>query len=106
MIRTIRCGTGAALRGCMDSNLVRIQSVGWIAGKPARDLAVGDQIVWNFGHVYQVVKMTTSANGKWVFIDEANVVTAFAAHRHQRDALGQRHPQARGRGVSPRSSAL
>ena len=75
MIRTIRCGTGAALRGCMDSNLVRIQSVGWIAGKPARDLAVGDQIVWNFGHVYQVVKMTTSANGKWVFIDEANVVT-------------------------------
>lgn len=71
----VSCGTPTALRVGMNSNLVRIQSVGWVAGKPASDLAVGDQIVWNFGHVYQVVKVTTSANGKWVFIDEANVVT-------------------------------
>ena len=36
---------------------VRIQSVGWVPGKPAGDLVPGDVLIWNFGGTTKVLGM-------------------------------------------------
>lgn len=57
------------------NNTVRLQSVGWVAAKPAKTLVVGDRIAYNFGYVYEVLSITPSASGKTLMVKEANVET-------------------------------
>ena len=42
--------------------MVRIQSIGMCEGTPAKELKVGDKLLWNFGYISEVIEITKTTN--------------------------------------------
>jgi hypothetical protein len=73
------------------SDAIWLQGLGWISAKPARDFAIGDVSVWNYGHPSeiigatpkgktQIVWQTRTRDGKvWERIVKADRLVAYAA---------------------------
>lgn len=56
-----------------SSGLVRLQGVGMCKGTPAKDLKIGNHLVWNFGYEYEVTNINFSKTGKTLKITEKNI---------------------------------
>lgn len=38
-------------------NAIRLQSIGWVLGTPARDVKKNDFLMWNFGEKEQIIEV-------------------------------------------------
>ena len=45
---------------------VQLQSIGWVPGKPVKELKRGDVIMWNFGYTSIVLDLLPSKTGKTI----------------------------------------
>ena len=73
---------------------VRIQAVGWVPAKPARELQVGDVVLWNFGYATEVVAIEPSKSGKTLTVTyrpsdlgRRNAWAKEHTRRHSADSL-------------------
>ena len=52
------------------ANQVQLQGLGWFEGVPAKDLKIGDVLIWNYGHKSKVLSMMPSKTGKTITFEE------------------------------------
>lgn len=54
----------------MHAGQVQLQGIGWHDGIPAKDLKVGDELVWNYGYKSKILGMMPSKTGKTITFEE------------------------------------
>lgn len=46
-----------ARKSTPDNSTLTLQGVGHVVGTPAGDLAAGDSLMWNFGHISEIIEI-------------------------------------------------
>jgi hypothetical protein len=54
---------------------IQLQGVGKVPARPAGELAVGNRIMWNYGHIYTVIAIRPSPSGKTLQLEERSEET-------------------------------
>lgn len=75
----------------MSGATIRLQGIGLVAARPAREVEAGDTLVWNYGYRYEVVSVDPSPSGRTLTVVERDPATGREVH-----ATPRRRPPSRG----------
>lgn len=68
--RYFRMGNGRLVE--VYPGTIHLHGIGKMPARPARELRVGDRLMWNYGHTYTVVAIRPSPSGKTLELEERN----------------------------------